>query len=207
MQLLYIMDPMCGWCYGFRPELESFLENHPTAEMDWIMGGLAPDTKEPMDDNLKQTIASYWYEIEKRSQVTFNHDFWQLNTPYRSTYPACRAVIAAEALVEKSAHKMAEAIQAAYYQQAKNPSLEETLVCCASKIGLDEGKFINVFTAAETEQRFQQHLSIAYQLQLSGFPALFYIDDENHAYPLTLGFCQTAELEQRLHDIKSNTAG
>lgn len=203
MRLFYVMDPMCGWCYGFRPELEAFLEKYPSAEVDWIMGGLAPDTKESMDQSLQQTIASYWVEIEKRSQVTFNHDFWQSNTPYRSTYPACRAVIAAEALVEKSAKKMAKAIQTAYYQEAKNPSLEETLISCASAIGLEQSEFLNVFTSMETEQRFQQHLSIAHQLQVSGFPALFYIDDENHAYSLTLGFCQTADLEQRLNNIQT----
>ena len=70
MRLLYVMDPMCGWCYGFQPELEDFLAKHSSAEVDWIMGGLAPDSNQPMDENLKQTISSYWYEIEKKSQVT-----------------------------------------------------------------------------------------------------------------------------------------
>ncbi len=51
MRLLYVMDPMCGWCYGFQPELEIFLEKHSLAEVDWIMGGLAPDTHQPMDEN------------------------------------------------------------------------------------------------------------------------------------------------------------
>ncbi len=201
MRLLYVMDPMCGWCYGFQPELEQFLEKYPAAQVDWIMGGLAPDSNQPMDESLQQTISSYWHQIEEKSQVTFNHDFWKLNTPYRSTYPACRAVVAAERLKPNSAQQMAKAIQSAYYLEAKNPSLEETLIGCASSLGLDEKEFIQVFKSEETEQRFQQHLSITHQLQIQGFPALLYINDNNQAYPLALGYNNLAGLEQQLKAI------
>jgi len=201
MRFLYVMDPMCGWCYGFQPELEQFLDKYPSAEVDWVMGGLASDSKQPMDDKLRQTISSYWYQIEKNTQVTFNHDFWKLNAPYRSTYPACRAVISAESLIEKGAEQMVKAIQSAYYLEAKNPSLEDTLIACASFIGLDEDQFLEVLKSQETEKLFQQHLTISHQLQVRGFPTLFYINEGNQAYPLTQGFCQTMDLEQRFNQI------
>ncbi len=201
MRFLYVMDPMCGWCYGFQPELEQFLDKHPSAEVEWVMGGLASDTEEPMDDNLRQTISSYWHQIEKNTQVTFNHDFWALNTPYRSTYPACRAVISAESLMEKSAEQMVKAIQSAYYLEAKNPSLDATLIACASSIGLDDHQFLDVFKSQVIENRFQRDLTITRQLQVGGFPALFYINEENQAYPLALGFCQTEHMEQRYRQI------
>lgn len=201
MRFLYVMDPMCAWCYGFQPELEAFLAHHPTAEVDWIMGGLAADSSQPMDKTLQQSIASYWYQIEQKTQVSFNHAYWKLNTPYRSTYPACRAVIAAQQLKADSAPQMVKAIQAAYYQQAKNPSLTETLLACASSIGLDENQFSKLLESEQTEQSLQQHLALAYQLQVSGFPALFYLNERDQIYPLTLGFTQADKLEQELNKI------
>ena len=201
MRLVYIMDPMCSWCYAFQPELEEFLEEHPAIEVDWIMGGLAPDNDQPMDESLKERISSYWYEIEKKSRVTFNHNFWNVNTPYRSTYPACRAVISAELLKTKNSQKMVKAIQSAYYKEAKNPSLEKTLIDCAKSIGLDEKQFLEVLNSVEVEQRFQEHLRICQQLQVRGFPALFCINDQNQAFPLTLGFCQNAKLELEFNRI------
>lgn len=201
MRFVYVMDPMCAWCYGFQPELEQFLDKYPSAQVDWVMGGLAPDTDQPMDNALRETISCYWYQIEERTQVTFNHDFWQLNTPYRATYSACRAVIAAESLAEKSSQKMVSAIQSAYYQEAKNPSLQQTLIDCASAINLDKHQFLRVFQSEQTEQKLQQHLGISRQLQVNGFPALFSVDNENHTYTLALGFCQCAELEQRFNQI------
>lgn len=204
MRLIYVMDPMCAWCYAFQRELDEFLEKNPSLDMEYIMGGLAPDNKTPMDENLKQTISSYWFEIEKKTQVTFNHDFWKLNTPYRSTYPACRAVISAETLKPNSSCEMAKAIQSAYYKEAKNPSLEEILISCASSIGLDENEFLKVLNAEETEQKLQEHLNTTYQLQVRGYPALFLINDKNEAYALTLGFTQSSNLESQFNKIKNN---
>ncbi len=198
MRLVYVMDPMCSWCYAFEPELEEFLAKHTSAVVEFVMGGLAPDSDEPMDENLKQTISSYWYEIQNKTQVTFNHDYWKLNTPYRSTYPACRAVIAAESLKTDSAHKMIKEIQSAYYMEAKNPSLKETLVSCASSIGLDEKKFLKVFESEETEKRLQEHFNKRRALEVRAFPTLFYIDDKNNAYPLTRGYTTVTKLEQQL---------
>ncbi len=202
MRLIYVMDPMCAWCYAFQPELEEFLEKHPSLNVDYIMGGLAPDNDTPMDENMKKTISSYWVEIEKKTQVTFNHDYWKLNTPYRSTYPACRAVITAETLKNKISNEMAKAIQSAYYKEAKNPSLKETLVKCATSIGLDEIQFLQTFNSIETEHNLLEHLDISAQLQVRGFPALFYIKDKNQAYPLTLGFTIASNLEKQFNKIK-----
>ncbi|KAF7785805.1 putative protein-disulfide isomerase [Pseudoalteromonas rubra] len=203
MQFIYVMDPMCGWCYGFQPELERFLTSYPDAQVSWVMGGLAPDSTQPMAQSLRDTIASYWLEIERKTSVAFNHDFWHLNTPVRATYQACRAVITAQSLREQDSQEhgamdMAKAIQTAYYQQAKNPSLDATLVGCARAIGLDDVQFESVLHAAETEAQFQQHLDVARRLQVTGFPALFYINENGYAYPLTLGFCYADELAQRL---------
>lgn len=208
MQFLYVMDPMCAWCYGFEPELELFLlsinspENNP--RVTWIMGGLAPDTDTPMNQEQKETIASYWHQIENKTSVRFNHEYWRINTPYRATYNACRAVIAAERLTPESSQKMVKAIQSAYYKQAKNPSLEETLISCADSIGLNITEFKREFSAKETEQKLQEHLGLVRHFQVGGFPALFWVDSQNRLFPLTHGYCQASHLAQRFNQAQSH---
>lgn len=59
MKLIYVMDPMCSWCYAFSLELEEFLTKHSNLEIDYIMGGLAPDSDIPMADEMRKAIASY----------------------------------------------------------------------------------------------------------------------------------------------------
>ncbi len=71
---------------------------------------------------LQQKIQQTWRRIEQTvPNMKFNYDFWMINTPVRSTYPACRAVLAARQQGADFEDKMIGAIQTAYYQKAKNP--------------------------------------------------------------------------------------
>jgi putative protein-disulfide isomerase len=55
--------------------------------------------------------------------------------PRRSTYAACRAVIAARRQNPGYEEKMILAIQQAYYLEARNPADSHTLIELASEIG------------------------------------------------------------------------
>jgi putative protein-disulfide isomerase len=91
---------------------------------------------------LQQKIQQTWRRIEQTvPNMQFNYDFWIINNPVRSTYPACRAVLAARQHGANYEDKMIGAIQTAYYQKAKNPSLESTLLECALEVGLDANRF------------------------------------------------------------------
>lgn len=193
-RLVYVMDPMCAWCYAFQRELEAFQTHFPELQIDWIMGGLAPDNDTPMDDALARMISGYWHDIEQRTGVEFNHSYWDTNTPYRSTFLACRAVITTERIAVGKSVDMVKAIQHAYYQDAKNPSLVSTLVECAEQIGLDVPHFSSQLDSPIVEQTLISHLSLAQNLNVSGFPALFYVDEYRRAYQLTEGYCLSTKL-------------
>ena len=91
-----------------------------------MLGGLAKDSDEPMPTQTRSYVIENWRRIEQTVPGTvFNYDFWQSCQPRRSTYPACRAVIAARQQgdpADKLDRAMAEAIQDAYYRRARNLS-------------------------------------------------------------------------------------
>ena len=96
-RLFYIHDPMCSWCYAFSASLQGLQQDLPASiKFVYLLGGLAPDTSTPMPIDMQQAIQQSWRRIETTVPgVDFNFDFWRLNTPVRSTYPACRALLAA----------------------------------------------------------------------------------------------------------------
>ncbi len=95
-QLYYFHDPMCSWCWGYRPVSDKLFSNLPAEiYLVRVLGGLAPDSNEAMPEELLRAIPGYWRKIEKLLGTEFNFDFWINCQPRRSTYPACRAVIAA----------------------------------------------------------------------------------------------------------------
>ncbi len=167
--LWHVHDPMCSWCWGFKKTWETVKSRLPDSVIvKNLVGGLAPDSDVPMPEQTKQYLQNAWHNVARTTGATFNFDFWTQNIPRRSTYPACRAVIAASK--QHAEEAMIEAIQHAYYLQAKNPSDLETLVACAEQLGLDLEKFQS--DIANADEEFQNQIQKAQQLGTQGFPSL-----------------------------------
>ena len=190
---------MCSWCWGFKPVLQLFeqaLTAYPI-EFNYIVGGLAPDSDMPMPIALQQRLQATWQKIQQTIPGTrFNYDFWQQCQPRRSTYRACRAVLAAQFQGQYFTPRMITAIQEAYYLQAKNPSDCDTLYACATSIGLDLSLFKNVLDAPATQAVLDRHIeyyhSLAVATGIGGFPSLVLsIADKKMAIPLDYNNSQT----------------
>lgn len=197
MNFIYVMDPMCSWCWAFSAVMDELNTAYPDSEITYLMGGLAPDSDDPMPQQLQQAIQSTWHTIERQTGTEFNHDFWTECAPRRSTYLACRAVITAETMRPGAAASMVQAIQHAYYLNARNPSNTETLSDLASELGLDQKVFTQSLHSVETEQTLQQHLQLARQLGAQGFPSL-YLHQEQGAQAVALGYCNWNTLQLRI---------
>lgn len=171
--LYYVHDPMCSWCWGFRPtwmRLKQLLPPH--IRVVSLLGGLAADSDEPMPLALRNTLMAAWQRIQHSIPGTeFNYDFWALNTPRRSTYPACRAVLAAGLLADRR-DEMTLGIQQAYYLHAKNPSDPDILSEVAGGIGLDIDDFNRLMTSDKIEQLFEKELAQVHSLGVHSFPSL-----------------------------------
>ncbi|SCA56005.1 conserved hypothetical protein [Candidatus Terasakiella magnetica] len=169
--LYYVHDPMCSWCWGHRPQWELLKEAiTDSVQVKYIVGGLAPDSNNPMPLAQQQAIAGYWKKIEGLLGTQFNYDFWTQNTPRRSTYPACRAVIAAR--WQEAEEKMILAIQKGYYLRAMNPSDQEVHLQLAEELGLDTEIFKVDINSDQLEQTFAKELQFAHSLPIHGFPSM-----------------------------------
>jgi putative protein-disulfide isomerase len=172
--LYYVHDPMCSWCWGFRPVWKQVQQAlNGMVKIQYVLGGLAPDTDQPMPENMQSNIRDNWQRIQQDiPDIEFNYDFWSLCRPRRSTYPACRAVIASkmqQPLIEK---EMILAIQQAYYLDARNPSNEDVLIQLAADIGLNADIFVRDFKSKTCHDALERELLLTRELYVSSFPAL-----------------------------------
>lgn len=205
-RLYYIHDPMCSWCWGFRPtwdKVKVLLAEQGITTVN-LLGGLAPDTDQPMPIELQQQIQAHWYRINEQLGTEFNFDFWLTNTPRRSTYPACRAVLAARLLDQKyqisHSHglassledRMIDSIQRGYYLRALNPSENSILVLLFDELihtlGLSDEYiklFVEIFRDHSTHVKLLEEIAMSRKLTSSGFPSLvFNPDSKYYAIPL-----------------------
>ncbi|MDT8376703.1 MAG: DsbA family protein [Mariprofundaceae bacterium] len=172
--LYYVHDPMCSWCWAFRPVWQELQNRLPeNIETVYLLGGLAPDSQAPMSPAMQQEIRNHWKTIQEQVPgIMFNFEFWQHNTPRRSTYPACRAVIAARNQERSVEDAMIHAIQKAYYLQAENPSDDEVLIHCAETLGLDISRFRQDLHDPATGELLFREIRLAQRMQVFSFPSL-----------------------------------
>ncbi len=178
--LYYVHDPMCSWCWAFRLSLNALIEKLPREiNIIRLLGGLAPDSDMPMPESIREYVLKNWRAIEKKVPETkFNYDFWEKCEPRRSTYPACRAVIAVRKQKNKFDTAMTLAIQEAYYLQARNPSNYETLVELAGEIGADKKIFLKDVTSEDTDKILKEEIQKCKNLDLKSLPGLLFVNGE-----------------------------
>lgn len=191
--LYYIHDPMCSWCWAFRPALNQLIQSLPqSVQVKKLLGGLAPDTDEPMPQAMRQRLEETWKRIEQSVPGTrFNFDFWKSNTPRRATYPACRAMIAADE--QGKGEAMLEAIQNAYYKQARNPSDNTTLIELAGEIGLDEKAFSHALSAPGTQAKLEQEIAASEALGVDSYPSLV-LEIGASRWPVSIDYTRAEEM-------------
>lgn len=209
--LYYFHDPMCSWCWGFEPVWTRLKQALPAdLQLEPILGGLAPDTDEPMPLELQLTIKGYWQKIEALLGTKFNYDFWDADKrpldqsePRRSTYPACRAVIAAG--LQNCQQPMINVLQQAYYLRALNPSDIKTQIQLFSELAaslenkqkLDIDKFIHDLSSQSTKQELIRQLGFTRSMPIQGFPSLV-LSHNGQNFPIMINYQESAPMLEQI---------
>ena len=165
---------MCSWCWAFKPTWQKILTSLPqNLTIEYLLGGLAPDNDNPMPPKTRKLVINNWRRVQDKVPATeFNYEFWRLNTPKRSTYIACRAVISARIQNPKFEKVMIGEIQYAYYLKALNPSEEIVLFDLAENIGLNVHVFKKDLNSLRVNNSLLKEIEFSRLMPISGFPSL-----------------------------------
>ena len=194
--LYYVADPMCSWCWGFASVLEEVARELPReVHLQYVMGGLARDCADPMPDETRGYVQNAWREVAAATGARFNWQFWEKCQPRRSTYPACRAAIAAG--LQGAQPEMFAALQRAYYLEAKNPSDASTHLALAGELGLDKDQFAKDLVSPGVEDLLQKDFSRRRKLGVREFPSLI-LEKEGAYHSIVRGWATLAAVRERL---------
>lgn len=180
---------MCSWCWGFSDVYAKFINKLDNSfEVKRLLGGLAPDSDVAMNDETKVMVQNAWHAIEKTIPgIKFNFNYWGANVTKRSTYPACRAVIAARTQGELFDLKMTKAIQTAYYHYAKNPSEIDILLELAVDVGLDSDLFKKDIASVKTQEILLDEIKQARMMKANSFPSII-LEMNQSFYPISIDY-------------------
>lgn len=199
--LHYVHDPMCSWCWGYRPTINKLKQQLPgIIAFNYVVGGLAPDSTEPMSTEMQSKLQAIWKQIERQLGTEFNHDFWSECQPIRTTYQSCRAVIAAG--FQDRYVEMLEALQHAYYLRALPPHDEATHEQLAREIGLDVQQYQKDVKSRLLDEEFEHQLDFSRSIGVNSYPSLV-LEIEGKYFPIEIDYLST---EPTLKDLRDKIA-
>ncbi len=212
MNLIYIADPMCSWCYGFGKPMDALLsEPGATAplQLALVMGGLRPYTTESLAPERADEIFGHWRHVNEASGQPFAQaPRTALHEPgfVYDTEPASRATVTVRTLWPKLVWRYFKALQHAFYAEARNVTRPEVLADLAEELGIPRAEFAKAFASNEMREATAQDFAQSQAWGIRGFPALV-AEHGGELHLVAQGYCPIDTLRGRLEALQAQPVG
>ena len=173
-RLLYVMDPMCSWCWGFAPVAQALIEQAQAAgvELHLVVGGLRTGNSAALEPSTRRYILEHWQAVADATGQPFNFDGALPEGFVYDCEPACRAIVAARSLAPDCAWRLLKLIQQAFYVQGRDVTQASVLAELAQTAGLPRIEFAAAFDSAEQHTATAADFTWVQDLGIAGFPTL-----------------------------------
>jgi putative protein-disulfide isomerase len=172
-RLLYVMDPMCSWCWGFAPVAQALIAQAREAGVATrvVPGGLRRGAS-PLDASTLKYILEHWQAVAEATGQPFAFEGAMPDGFVYDTEPACRALVAARELDAERVWPLLALIQRGFYQQGLDVTTAPQLVELAEQAGFDRATFADALLRADVRAATAADFSWVQDLGIAGFPTL-----------------------------------
>jgi len=178
-ELIFVLDPMCSWCWGFHPIIDTLRKEHAHQyTFSLVVGGLRTTGQMTWDKQSKDYLKLNWNAVAKRTGQPFSHSLLNKTTFDYNTYPACKAIVTIRELWgDEIAFNHLADIQKAFYAESKDITSLDVLM---GYVKHDKETFLNFFTSERAEILMQHDFSKARSMGANAFPSIVKIDTDGH---------------------------
>lgn len=203
MNLIYVADPMCSWCYGFGKTIDALLADPGAAaplQLALVMGGLRPYTTEPLAPGRADELFGHWRHVHEASGQPFaaapDTALHQPGFVY-DTEPASRATVVVRTLWPQHVWRYFKAVQQAFYADGRNVTQRDVLVDLAERVGLPAGNFATAFDSEGMREATRGDFAQSQHWGIRGFPALI-AQAQGGLHLVAHGYLEAQALRERL---------
>jgi len=172
-RLLYVMDPMCSWCWGFAPVAEALFAQAREAGVatHLVPGGLRSGSS-ALATSTRKYILELWQAVQDATGQPFSFEGAMPDGFVYDTEPACRALVAARELDEPRMWALLKLIQHGFYEQGIDVTRAPQLVDLAEQAGFAREPFAQQFACPQVRKATVDDIAWARDLGIAGFPTL-----------------------------------
>ena len=206
MKVFYIMDTMCGWCYGFSRTINRIYEVFKN-DFDFILnpGGMwvGEDIK-TVDKEFSIEILSYNEEISELSGAEFGAAFEKnILRNYGmvlDSMPGAKAVVLIQILKNEIKFEYLKKIQDAFFMNGKNPNDWNLYAEIGQGFGLSKEEFRERFNSEEILKKTIEGFVFSRKLGVTGFPSLA-VEKDGRTFLVSQGLVSFDDLENILGEF------
>lgn len=198
--LVYVGDPMCSWCWGFAPEIESLAEDLP---VEVVVGGLRPGPMaQVLDDRMSDYLSRHWVEIAERTGQPFDTEFLQRRDGWvYDTEPAAIAVTQMREMNPTATLDYFTDVQLAFYGRGEDVTDFDVLTALSRSYDIDHHAFTEALTSEDARKRAWEDFSRSRNWGISGFPTLVGELEDGRLALLARGWAPASTIRTRIASV------
>lgn len=202
LEVIYVGDPMCSWCWGISPALHQLEMRAAQQGIPFriVVGGLRPGGGDPWNEQFLDFLKHHWEEVNQRSGQPFGYALFEREAFNYDTEPSCRAVVAARQMDPGKEHRFFELVQHYFYVQNEDPNLAEFYRPICEQLGLDYPVFLSLFQSEQVRQQTQAEFNLNRQWGVRAYPTVL-LRKENQLHLLARGYASYEEMWAQLSSV------
>jgi len=179
-EIIFVVDPMCSWCWGFAPVIEA-LRKSDGYTFSLVLGGLRSKGEMTWDESSKRYLQGHWEQVAKSTGQPFSNVLFEKEHFDYDTYPACKAVLSVRELfgMQKSFEYL-HFLQKAFYVKGQDITKSEVLMDLLDSIDVDVEKFDTFYRSDRAQLLMEHDFAKARSMGANAFPSVVIIDEEGH---------------------------
>ncbi|MCD0488787.1 DsbA family protein [Pedobacter sp. MC2016-14] len=203
-KLIYIMDPLCGWCYGNSSNTQKLYDKYKNVlDFEILPAGMWTGTNaRKQSKQMAQFIKKHDPQVQQTTGTEFGKEYFEFieneEVALDSEVPS-RAIVSIKKLWASQAIPFAVEVQKARYWYGKDLNEDETYLRICEKFGLDKTEFLQVFHSEIIKKETQQTFALAKQYA-SSYPTLL-AEKEGKYYVLEQGYASFETISNRIDEI------
>lgn len=201
-QILYLFDPLCGWCYGFSDTIFRFSEKfNADYEFVAIPGGMITGERIAPFATMQTYISGAYQRVENMTGVKFGESYLTSLLPSKQilmdSEPPSRAIVTFRTFDSNQSIAFAKALQKAHYQEGKDYNDSSWYAPLAAEFGIDPDEFQSRFEEEKMIQHVQEEFAWVKESGVQGYPTVVLRNGSKY-YMLTNGCTTIENLESSL---------
>ena len=204
--IVYIFDPICGWCYSFNPVIDKLhVKFKHNVDLVVVSGGMIIDKKARPIADMSEFILAGYEDMQNLTGVKFGTPYIQMVEEGKELLDSEKPALATTAFQTLHPHKVLEFVQKlqeSHFLYGKSLNNDSTYSHLAKHFGINPAEFLQTMNSDSIKTATRSDFKKVEDAGINGFPTLL-IKIGGQVQAITRGYEKYEKLEKKIEKLLS----